>query len=82
MLHEFSVDMLNDDNLSINYNSPYIFNLMDKKCRLVGINDDIFIPPGANFSYTPATFRAFPALIERELFLKKTRLAHMLLKKP
>ena len=79
MYQEFGYELLNDNNLCVsNCCSPYIFNLEDKLNRLCGINDDYINYDSSLFA--PATFRAFPALFNKNKFLNKIKQTHLVLK--
>ena len=61
--------ILTDKNLSMTFNGPYTYNLIDYKKRLYDLNEiDALTTPQ---DYSPATFRACPAAIFQEQFLKK-----------
>lgn len=61
--------ILTDKNLSMTFNGPYTYNLIDYQKRLYDLNeiDALTVPQ----NYSPATFRACPAAIFQDQFLQK-----------
>lgn len=80
MQQEFQYELFTDKNIAFTCNSPFIFNVLDAQMRLFGINDDMFIPSNAVMNEVPATFRAFPMLIEREKHIQRIIQTHFLLR--
>ena len=79
MYQEFGYELATDNSLLVTPSpSQYMFNLEDNKNRLQGINDG-FVSRDQK-AFAPATFRAFPALFQREKFLKNITKTHYRLK--
>ncbi len=71
MSEYFSKYLLADKRLSVSRNGPYTFNLIDYQKRTYDLNeiDKLTVPQ----EYSPATFRACPAAVFPDIFLKKLK---------
>lgn len=72
VLDYFGEYIQRDEFLKVNYHSPYVFNLLDYKKRLFGVNG---IPEGfeGNAPYTPMTVRAVPSAVFPERMWKRIK---------
>lgn len=76
MMQVFGSYLATDNALSVTENGPYVFNLVDKKNRLVGITE---ADPIAQPENTNATLRACESLLDKEKFINKVETIKYLL---
>ena len=76
MMQVFGKYLSTDSALSVTENGPYVFNLIDKKNRLVGITE---ADPIAQPENTNATLRACESLLDKNTFINKVETIKYLL---
>lgn len=76
MVQVFGKYLSTDSALSVTENGPYVFNLIDKKNRLVGITE---ADPIAQPENTNATLRACESLLDQNTFINKVETIKYLL---
>ena len=76
MMQVFGKYLSTDSALSVTENGPYVFNLIDKKNRLVGITE---ADPIAQPENTNATLRACESLLDQNTFINKVETIKYLL---